>query len=104
MFFSIKATLSLLAASATLAHGAIVDRRSVDNGSCAKLGQQCVAKVQTKLSNVWAIEPCLFAGVCFERNGTTLDAFLTNLWHAKGHNGTAPTSLKSKRVTSSVSV
>lgn len=102
MFFA-KTLLSLLAASATLVNGASIKRQDGDNGSCAALQRQCVGSVQNSLSNVWAIEACLFAGVCYERNGGTLDNFLASLWNTEGNTGNPPTSLNTPRVTQAVS-
>lgn len=101
MFFSVT-FVSLLAAAATLVSGASVKRQSVDN-SCSQLQTTCANNVQNNLQNVWSIESCLFAGVCFERNGTTLDDFTRVLWQRKGQSGNPPASVNLPRVTQGVS-
>lgn len=103
MLFSISSFVALLAAFATLVGGASLKRQSGDNGSCAQLGRICAGDVQTDLSNLWTVESCLFAGVCFERNGSTLDGFYGNLWVDLGHTSRPPLTLYTPRVTQAVS-
>ncbi|EIM91638.1 uncharacterized protein STEHIDRAFT_165874 [Stereum hirsutum FP-91666 SS1] len=91
-----------LAASATFVSGASIRRQDEDNGSCAQLGRICAGQVQNSLANVLGVESCLFAGVCFERNSTNLDDFLTTLWETEGHSGTAPKSVSTTRATTAV--
>ncbi|EIM91624.1 uncharacterized protein STEHIDRAFT_108133 [Stereum hirsutum FP-91666 SS1] len=102
MLFSITSFVALLAASSTLVGGASLKRQSGDNGSCAQLGRICAGDVQNDLSNLWAVESCLFAGVCFERNGSSLDGFYGNLWVELGHTSRPPLTLYTPRVTQAV--
>ncbi|EIM91625.1 uncharacterized protein STEHIDRAFT_153251 [Stereum hirsutum FP-91666 SS1] len=98
MIFSAATFVSVLAAAATLVSGASVKRQGVDNGSCAQLENICSNNVASTLQNIWAVESCLFAGVCFERNGTTLDDFLRVMWERKGNSGNPPASINIPRV------
>lgn len=95
--------LTVLATSAALVSGASIRRQDEDNGSCAQLGRICAGQVQNSLSNVFGIESCLFAGVCYERNGTTIDDFVATLWETEGHTGAPPVSISIPRVTQAVS-
>lgn len=76
MRFSITTIVSLVTASATLVSSASIMRPDGDNGSCAQLHRICAGQVQYDLNNVWAIESCLFAGICYERQSANLDHFL----------------------------
>ncbi|EIM91645.1 uncharacterized protein STEHIDRAFT_108151 [Stereum hirsutum FP-91666 SS1] len=87
MRFSITTIVSLVTASATLVSSASIMRPDGDNGSCAQLHRICAGQVQYDLNNVWAIESCLFAGICYERQSANLDHFLA-----------PPNSLTSQRV------
>lgn len=103
MRFSFTTIVSLVTASATLVSSASIMRPDGDNGSCAQLHRICAGQVQYDLNNVWAVESCLFAGVCYERQGANLDNFLGALWQEVGHSGAPPNSLTTQRVPPPVS-
>lgn len=105
MLFSraVTALVSFIVASATLVSGASIMRPDGDNGSCAQLQRICVGQVHYDLQDVWAVESCLLAGVCYERQGATLDDFVGALWKAVGHSGAPPKSADLPTVSPSVS-
>lgn len=121
MLFSVATIVSLLATSATLASGASVLRpfggfddgvqtlmRPVgvddgDNGSCDKLAALCYDKAFNDFNSIWSQQPCVFAGVCYERSGKNLDDFLQYMWHRVGKQGNPPPSLTLPRPNHDVS-
>lgn len=102
MLLSFTTFVSLLAASTTLVSGASVKRQTGDNGSCDRLEALCYDHANVNFQTVWGVEACVFAGVCYERNGANLDDFLNYLWQRTGHTGNAPPSVSLPRVTQSV--
>ncbi|KAF9465604.1 hypothetical protein BDZ94DRAFT_1159702 [Collybia nuda] len=96
-----------LIATASLYFLAAVDaapsKRQSDNGSCQALFNKCAGSVDKSLSNVFAIESCVFAATC--ANGSRpVDNFLAALFTNKnGENaGVPPQSVGLPRVTSTV--
>lgn len=120
MLFSVATIVSLLATSATLVSGASVMRpfggfddgvslmRPVgvddgDNGSCDRLQALCYDNVVNDFSSIWSQQPCVFAGVCYERSGKNLDDFLKYMWHRIGKNDDPPPSVTIPRMNYDVS-
>lgn len=105
MFFAITAFVSLVAASISLVRGAAGMRLDDgDNGSCDRLQALCYDKANNDFKSIWAVEPCLLAAVCYERQGATVDNFLGDMWQRTGHTGTPPPSFVLPRVDHAVSI
>lgn len=120
MLFSVATIVSLLATSATLVSGASVMRpfggfddgvslmRPVgvddgDNGSCDRLQALCYDQVVNDFDSVWSQQPCIFAAVCYERDGKNTDDFLQTMWKRVGNNGNPPESIQVSRMNHDVS-
>jgi hypothetical protein len=95
-------TLFLLATTFASTQAATVKRQSSDdNGSCQALFKTCAAQVNPSLSNVFAIESCLFGASCFGGQ-RPVDDFLASLYSSLNGQGTTPTSVSLARVPTSV--
>jgi hypothetical protein len=95
-------SLFLLATTLASTQAVSIKRQSSeDNGSCNALFKTCAAQVNPSLSNVFAIESCLFGASCFGGQ-RPVDDFLASLYSSLNGSGTAPASANLARVPTSV--
>jgi len=98
----IFATLLLWAAAVASTQAAILKRQSSeDNGSCQALFKTCAGHVDPSLSNVFAIESCLWGAACFGGQ-RPVDDFSASLYGSLNGTGTPPASVNLARVPISV--